>query len=257
MIDSHCHFDALPFDKKIELQKAQLAGVNKIIIPATHSAQWPALAALSAQFTPLYFALGVHPLFIENESVENAAQFLLTTEQQMLLNDRKCVAIGECGLDFSSSDNPSAQMQFLRMQCKLAYELDLPIILHCRKAHQPLLEILRQFPKLKGVLHSFSGSKELGLCYIKQGFLLGIGGTITYPRANKTRNAVKELPLQALVLETDAPYMPIFGHQGMANSPAFLPKIASALAELKNMPVSQVITATYENTQRLFTKLAT
>ncbi|MGL5291516.1 MAG: TatD family hydrolase, partial [Vibrionaceae bacterium] len=118
------------------------------------------------------------------------------------------------------------------------------------------LEIVRQYPKLRGVLHGFSGSKELGLAYIKQGFLLGIGGTITYPRANKTRNAVKELPLQSLVLETDAPYMPIFGQQGAANSPIFLPKIASELAQLKNMPVLQVITATDENTQRLFTKMA-
>lgn len=253
MIDSHCHFDAAHFDddRARHLHQAQLAGVSKIIMPATNSAQWTTLEALSAQFAPLYFALGVHPLFVENES-----DFLSVEKLQALLSHSKCVAIGECGLDFAQADNHEAQSKFLRAQCQLAYELDLPIILHCRNAHQPLLEILRQFPKLRGVLHAFSGSKELGLAYIKRGFLLGVGGTITYPRGSKTRKAIKELPLQSLLLETDAPYMPLFGRQGAANSPAFLPEIASALAQLKNITASQVIAATSDNAQRLFTKMA-
>lgn len=253
MIDSHCHFDADPFDEERvrHLHQAQLAGVDKIIMPATNSAQWTMLEALSAQFAPLYFALGVHPLF-----VENAYDLFPAEKLQTLLSHSKCVAIGECGLDYSQADNREAQSKFLHAQCQIAYELDLPIILHCRNAHQPLLEILRQFPKLRGVLHAFSGSKELGFAYIQRGFLLGVGGTITYSRANKTRNAIKELPLQSLLLETDAPYMPLFGRQGAANSPAFLPEIASALAQLKNITVSQVIAATSDNARRLFTKMA-
>lgn len=246
MIDTHCHFDFPHFCEEPEtwISRAQVAGLKAMIVPSVSSKNWSHVISLSARFPCIYFALGLHPLWIashQDADIEKLDFALLHTSKQ-------CVAIGECGLDFAM-DPPQIEKQifFVQKQLVLAQKYGLPVILHCRKAHNELLQILNQFPNVKGVLHGFTGSEQLGLEYIRRGFLLGIGGSITYPRAHKTRKAVASLPLSSLVLETDAPDMPIFGFQGEANLPERLPHIAQCLSELKNIPLDDVIQLTTEN----------
>src|SRR5690606_37745894 len=137
------------------------------------------------------------------------------------------------------------QQQILALHLELAQELKKPLIVHCHKAHNELIAQLKHYQlSAGGVIHAFSGSLEMAQIYRDMGFLLGIGGTITYERAKKTRNAVKHIGLDALVLESDAPDMPLHGRQGQRNSPALIPLIAQALAELQEVPVDEIARAT-------------
>ena len=145
------------------------------------------------------------------------------------------------------------QLIIVEEHIKVANKLGLPLILHCRKAHNALIQLLDKTPVLAGgILHGFTGSAQLAMEYWKRGLCIGVGGSITYPRANKTREAIKALPKEALVLETDAPDMPLSGRQGERNSPEFLPLIAKALAELRNEPIEVVAAYCYANTRRIF-----
>lgn len=254
MIDTHCHFDFAPFsdDPILWLEKAKHVGVRALIAPSVSQQNWHKLIKLSADFNSLYYALGLHPVWIKTHKEAD----LKKLEQLLAKRLPRCLAIGEIGLDFADNAMAQAdkekQLAFLSAQLTLAERYQYPVILHCRKAHNQLLQVLNKFPKVGGVLHAFSGSEAQGLDFIKRGFLLGIGGTITYSRANKTRLAVSKLPLSALVLETDAPDMPVFGFQGQANSPDKLILIAKSLAELKADSLENIIKTTSENASRCF-----
>ncbi|USH01945.1 TatD family hydrolase [Grimontia kaedaensis] len=251
MIDTHCHFDFPPFADHPEdwVRRSVAAGVNNLVVPAVATENWGRVAALAETFPEISYAVGLHPVWMashQDEDIVKLDAFLADAPKGL-------VAVGECGLDFAIENaNPERQKWLLNEQLKLAVKYQLPVILHSRKSHNELLQILNGFPTLKGVLHAFSGSEQIGLEYIKRGFLLGIGGTITYERANKTRNAVKNLPLSSLVLETDAPDMPIFGFQGEPNLPERLPLIAHALATLKEVDVGEIVHATKQNSTACF-----
>ena len=252
MIDSHCHFDFAPFadDPERYLNAASLAGVEKLIIPAVGLDNWLHVSSLCQMFPHrCYYSLGIHPLWAEKHTSDELHQL----EALLANRDDHCIAIGESGLDFALPQaNKQHQITLLHQQLVLADKFGLPIILHCRKAHNELLTLLNQHPKARGVLHAFSGSEQQGKEYIRRGFYLGIGGTITYERAHKTRQAVAKLPLSALLLETDAPDMPIAGLQGKPNLPEYIPLIAKELAELKNTTVAEIAKQSAINTQKLF-----
>src|SRR5690606_10932943 len=149
-----------------------------------------------------------------------------------------CVALGECGLDKLKEVNLEQQQRLFAMQVELASELELPLIIHCCKAHNEVIALLRRHRlPAGGVIHAFSGSTQIAETYVELGFRLGIGGTITYERARKTRQAVANVPLTALLLESDAPDMPLCGRQGERNSPQYLPDIAQVLAQLRGQPL--------------------
>lgn len=252
MIDTHCHFDFPPFsdDPAYWIQRSTDAGIRHLIVPAVAKENWDRVAALAASFSQVSYAVGLHPVWMtshQDDDIEKLDAFLSESP-------KGCVAIGECGLDFAIENaNPERQVWFLNEQLKLAEKYRLPVILHCRKAHNELLQILNRFPAVKGVLHAFSGSEQVGLNYIRRGFFLGIGGTITYERANKTRNAVRDLPLDFLVLETDAPDMPVFGYQGEPNLPERMSLIAQELARLKSLSVEEIVHVTSQNSTNCFT----
>ena len=251
MIDTHCHFDFPPFNDNPDawIKRTQKAGVRHLIVPSVSPENGLIVAALSSRFPCVSFALGLHPLWIASHKDED----LEIVEVALIRSSKSCVGLGECGLDFSmDKPNKEKQLYFLERQLFLAEKHHLPVILHCRNAHNEMLQMLNGFPKVKGVLHGFSGSEQLGKEYIRRGFLLGIGGSITYPRANKTRKAVAALPLSSFVLETDAPDMPLFGFQGEANLPERLPLIARALAELKGISFDEVVQRTTENAKACF-----
>jgi TatD DNase family protein len=148
----------------------------------------------------------------------------------------KCVAVGECGLDFyHGRDNEVFQKQILETQIKLANQCGLPVLLHCRKAHQDLVVLLKHTPpKFGGVVHGFSGSWQQAMDFVKMGLKIGVGGVITYQRAKKTRATMAALPLESLLIETDAPDMPLSGYQGEPNEPRMISLVLSSLIELRN-----------------------
>lgn len=257
-IDSHCHLDFLE-DPAGAAAAAQVAGVGRIVVPGGVPAQWATLLALRdgsegrAGIAGVAIAAGLHPMWITAWDVETRDPARLADALYAWQARHGGVAIGECGLDLVIDTPLAEQERLLAAQLALAVELELPLILHCRRAHNPLLRLLKQHrPPRGGVLHAFSGSRELAREYWALGFYLGVGGTITYPRANKTRNTLAEMPLEALLLETDAPDMPLNGRQGQPNLPQFVPEVAAALAALKGVSVADIAAQTTDNSRHLF-----
>ncbi len=253
LFDSHCHFDFDAFEHKQASiwQECQQQGINKLVIPGVEPAQWSKAHHLSQTLPGVYVAFGLHPWWVEKIS-ESPQQFQQTL-MSWLASHPECVALGECGLDGGISLATEQQQAYLDVQLQLACEYQLPAILHGYKAHNPLLQSLKRFNLPRGgVIHGFSGSLELALSYWRMGIRIGVGGSVTYPRANKTRKAVSQLPLQAIVLETDAPDMPLYGFQGNPNTPLRLVGVAEALAELRPESLSQIREQTTRNSCELF-----
>ncbi|WP_295801209.1 TatD family hydrolase [uncultured Microbulbifer sp.] len=257
MIDSHCHFDFDDFapDRAQVWERCLAAGIERLVIPGVSVAQWRSLFALVGTESRWYGAVGVHPWWVADLALapEKLQQALVERVNKERAGSGRCVAIGECGLDGHIATAMEVQIAALRPQLAAACELDLPLILHSVKAHSELLRQLKEFrPSRGGVIHAFSGSREIAREYWKLGFYLGIGGTVTYARAAKTRSTVSEVPLESLLLESDAPDMPHAGHQGERNSPEYLPAIAETVAALRGIPVAEVCLQTRRNTERLF-----
>jgi TatD DNase family protein len=250
-IDSHCHFDFSCFADNREQLLAQLQHkqITNLIIPATQRSSWPEIQALSAAYKNLYYALGIHPHFLDNFQEDDLQ--LLT---QLLENrDKRCVAVGEIGLDKHAQSDLQLQEEVFIRQLRLAKRFDLPVIVHIVKQQSRVLEILKAEKFTQGgVYHAFSGSYEVAREFIKQGFKLGIGGVITYPGSTKTREAVRRLPLESLLLETDAPDMPLYQQQEKNNSPKNLLLIFDALAQLRSESKSCLAKQIYKNTQSIF-----
>ncbi|UZJ44296.1 TatD family hydrolase [Marinimicrobium sp. C6131] len=250
LIDSHCHLDFEVFDRDREAlwSRCRSQGIHQLVIPGTDPDQWVRARSLcESPHLDWYFAAGMHPWWLDRagEGWESACRDFLAHP--------RCVAVGECGLDKHIDTPMSEQEALLEVHLEMARACDKPIILHCVKAHNELIRQLKRHRFSRGgVVHAFSGSADIAQTYWQMGFRLGVGGVITYERARKTRAAVSRVPLEALLLETDAPDMPVSGRQGERNSPEFLPVIAQTLAGLRGCPVEQVARQTTDNTRQLF-----
>ncbi|WP_414165989.1 metal-dependent hydrolase [Superficieibacter sp. BNK-5] len=251
-IDTHCHFDFPPFtgDESASLQKAAQAGVEKIILPAVEANDFERVTALAEQYDALYMALGLHPIVIERHSDACLGRL----EDQLAAPADKLVAIGEIGLDLYRQD-PQFERQetLLDAQLALAKRYDLPVILHSRRTHDKLaMHLKRHDLPRTGVVHGFAGSLVQAERFIQLGYKIGVGGTITYPRASKTRNVMAQLPLEALLLETDAPDMPLNGFQGQPNRPEQVARVFATLCELRPEPAEVIAGTIWRNTVALF-----
>lgn len=251
-IDTHCHFDFPPFtgDEEASIQRAAAVGVNKIIIPATEADNFPRVLALAERFPQLYAAIGLHPIVVERHSDESLAQL----EAAIALKPAKLVAVGEIGLDLYR-ENPQFERQqsLLDEQLRLAKRYDLPVILHSRRTHDKLaLHLKRHNLPRTGVVHGFAGSFQQAERFVQLGYKIGVGGTISYPRASKTRDVMAQLPLSSLVLETDAPDMPLNGYQGQPNRPERVAEVFTHLCSLRHESPEEIVTALLENTHALF-----
>lgn len=250
LIDSHCHFDFPAFQaSRLSIwQACQAQGIERLIIPGTGPEQWPEAFTCTQTLSGVYMACGLHPWWADGADAATLAQQIHTFTQ-----GHPVIAIGECGLDKHTSADLALQERLFATQLAIACDLKLPVIVHVRDTHNAVLRLLKQYrPPRGGVIHAFSGSLTMAQQYWQLGFYLGIGGIITYDRARKTRNAISAMPLESLLLETDAPDMPPSGLQGQPNSPANLPVIAGALADLQQLPLQQIHRQTYLNSQRLF-----
>lgn len=251
--DTHCHFDFPPFtgDELASLVKAGQAGVEKIIVPAIEAERFAKVLALTAQHPMLYAAIGLHPIVIHQH--QDASLALL--EHHLQQRPPKLVAMGEIGLDLYM-ENPLFERQeaILDAQLKLAKRYDLPVILHSRRTHDKLAAHLKRhnLPRT-GVVHGFSGSLQQAERFVELGYLIGVGGTITYPRASKTRDVMAKLPLASLLLETDAPDMPLNGWQGQPNRPERVADVFQVLCELRSETPEEIVNALICNADKLFT----
>lgn len=251
-VDTHCHFDFLPFtgNEAESLQRASLAGVSKIIVPAIESARFASVLSLADNYPPLYGALGLHPVFIDRHTDADVLQL----EQYLRQSPQKLIAIGEIGLDcFIPEPQLDKQQHLLVQQLRLACQYPLPVILHSRRSHDLLLMHLRKMnlPR-RGVVHGFSGSLQQAQGFINAGYAIGVGGVITYPRANKTRAVMAQLPLDFLLLETDAPDMPLQGYQGQPNRPERVAEIWQVLCQLRPEPPELIAATLRNNVRRIF-----
>lgn len=259
MIDSHCHLDFAQFDedRKQVLGTCAQAGIQRVLIPNTQAERLPQVLALTQQAVEqptIDMAAGLHPWFLPNTQTD--IDIALDTLEQFLAHRHpQSLAVGETGLDLVIVDQVDFTLQCHAFEAHiaLATRFQLPLIVHQRKSHNELIRLLKhsQF-RWGGVIHGFSGSVQVAEQYIEMGFLLGIGGTITYPRAQKTRQTLAQIAVQHLLLETDAPDMPMCGRQGKRNSPEFLTEVAQALAAIKQLSIEEVTQATTENYCRLF-----
>nr|VVV03167.1 putative metal-dependent hydrolase YjjV [Aliivibrio wodanis] len=251
-IDSHCHLDFSPFsgNEAYYLQKAQAKGISKFIVPSVNQFNWAKVVSLSEQHESIYYALGIHPLFISSDH-----QAEVTSLKQFVSEHRgKCVAIGECGLDFwDKESNRDVQIDVFREQCFLAKNHQLPLIIHSRKSHDHVLKILREIkPEKGGVIHGFSGSLQQAEQFIRLGFYIGVGGVISYERAIKTKNAISKIPLEKILLETDSPDMPLNGFQGEINTPDNVVNLFEYLSVIRKEPKQTIANIVYKNTTSLF-----
>jgi len=258
MIDSHCHIDLPVFDhdrKKVLLQAAQ-KGVTRILVPGLGLKQVKQLLLLKSQYPMLDIAAGFHPYFLSEVPLSQWRTDLESMTDWVDANINKLVAIGEFGIDGMLALSMSFQHRVFIDQLCLAQRMVKPVILHHRQSHNDIIRLLKQQKFSQGgVIHAFSGSLQTAKTYIDLGFKLGIGGTITYPRAKKTRKAIKEIALSDLLLETDSPDMPLWGYQGMRNSPEQLGLIAAQLAELKGVSVDEVVQSTTASYKSLFSSI--
>ncbi len=249
LIDSHCHLDASEFDpdRTAVIERARAAGVQAQVVPAVIAASWPKLREVCQQAPGLYPAYGLHPMFLADHRPEHLGQL-----RDWIERERPC-AIGECGLDFFVEGlDAEAQQGFFIGQLKLARDFDLPVIVHARRAVDAVIAAIRRIGGLRGVVHSFPGSPEQAAQLDKLGFLLGLGGPLTYERAQRLQRLVREMPLEQLLLETDAPDQPDAGIRGQRNEPARLSVIARHVAALRGADVETVARVTSENARRLF-----
>lgn len=249
LVDSHCHLDASEFDadRDAVIARARAAGVQAQVVPAVTAASWPKLRQVCQQAPGLYPAYGLHPMFLAEHQPGHLADL-----RRWIERERPC-AIGECGLDFFVEGlDADAQQRYFVGQLELAREFDLPVIVHARRAVDAVIAAIKRVGGLRGVVHSFSGSPEQAAQLHKLGFLLGLGGPLTYERAQRLQRLVREMPLEQLLLETDAPDQPDADIRGQRNEPARLAVIARHVAALRGSDVETVARVTSGNARRLF-----
>lgn len=252
-IDTHCHLDAAEFDadRADVVARARAAGVETMVIPAVACANFNAVLDTCRRFEGCRLALGIHPMYVDSAQPADLDALRHAVAAQRPL------AIGEIGLDFfvPGYDRERQEFYFVE-QLKIAREFGLPVLLHLRRAQDTVLKHLRRANVPGGIAHAFNGSRQQAEAFIKLGFKLGFGGAMTWPRALHLRELAASLPLEMIVLETDAPDIPPEFIGKGRNSPEFLPRIAQILADLRDLSLEEVAAATRANSLQVLPALA-
>ena len=245
-IDTHCHLsreDYDDIDKVIEENKN--ANIDKIVVSGCSRESIEEVMDLKDRYDMVYVTIGYHPEYADTVS-QSDLDYL-----KSLLGEKKIVGIGEIGLDYHyTKDNKDKQIWLFEEQLKIAEEFNLPVVIHSRDATMDTINTLKKY-KVKGIIHCFSGSLETANIYISMGFLLGIGGVVTF-KNSKLKDVVKEVPLESIVLETDSPYLAPVPFRGKINSSKYLEFIANFIADIKNISVDELAEITSRNASSLF-----
>lgn len=249
LTDSHAHLDDAGFDgdRAAVLQRAHQTGVRNIVVPAIHQASWPVIDALCQAHPEAHPAYGLHPIYLEQHQPEHLDDLV------RWLNEHRAIAVGEIGLDFFLEGlDPERQRSYFQRQLHIARDFDLPVVVHARKAMDEVTSTLRRIGGLRGVVHSFSGSEQQAEQLWQLGFCVGIGGPVTYERAQRLRRIVATMPIDHLLLETDAPDQPGAAHRGQRNEPARLTEVLATVAQLRGVSEQDIAAATTANARKLF-----
>lgn len=257
IIDTHCHLDDDSFNDDLDfvIKRAKESGINKIIIPGADIKTLKKARDIAYAYDNVYFAAGVHPYHANEFDINYLRDFL---------DDRKCVAVGECGLDyfkikehFNSDEevlaNKNLQKKIFLDQINLAIQFKKPLIIHARDANEDIYNILKEYSKklFGAVLHCYNASKLL-LSLKDEGFYFGIGGVLTFKNAKNLVEILDQIPLSNIVIETDAPYLAPTPNRGKRNEPAFTTFVAQKMAEILNLEVSKIEEITTKNAEKLF-----
>jgi TatD DNase family protein len=248
LVDTHCHLDAAEFDADREavVARADAAGVTAMVVPSVERANFGAVSSICREYSACRPAYGIHPMY-----VDRAREGDLDALRQTLARE-SAVAVGEIGLDFFVPERDEArQRHYFTEQLKIARDLGLPVLLHVRRAVDAILAQLRRLPVPGGIAHAFNGSRQQADEFVRLGFKLGFGGAMTHPRATRLRELASSLPINAIVLETDAPEWLARGR----NEPAELARIAGVLAELRGVPVAEIAAVTTANARAVLSGL--
>jgi len=245
-IDTHIHLDLLE-EPALLLQKAEQAGVGAWIVPGVAPEQWSQVMATTALHEQVYLAPGIHP-----QAAGNFQKAHLDKLRQLLTHER-AVAIGEVGLDRQLDISWQQQEELFIAMIRLAREMEKPLLVHTRRSTERILELLQREggDQVGGIFHAFSGSLETARKIIGLGFLLGVGGVVTLQTARRLPEVIREVPAEALVLETDAPYMAPEQHRGQPNRPAYLELIARQVASLRDWTLAETAQQTTQNACRV------
>lgn len=257
LIDSHCHLDFPVFDddRSSILKVCSEQKISAIVVPGVCCKDWQRVLNLCDSQEMLFPALGLHPCFIDQHHKNDLDKLVKICDSKHLL------AIGEIGLDFFRKDantNKTTQQYFFSEQLQIAGQYQLPVLIHARKSHDIVIKYLKSSriasSSAAGIIHAYSGSYEQAKEYIKLGFKLGFGGAFSYPNATKLRSLLAKLPIDAWVLETDAPDMSPIAHHGQRNSPQYLNEIAKTFIQLSDTESQQhqIIEQLYQNTLAVF-----
>ena len=249
LFDSHAHLNDEAFDQdRAELLETfRDAGVGLVMNAGCSLASSREGIALAEAYPWIYCSVGTHP-----DTADEVNEEVLEVYRQMCSHP-KVKAIGEIGLDYYyETIHRDAQMRAFRMQMQLAEELDMPVIVHERDAHEDGMSIVKEFPKVKGVFHCYSGSADMARQLVDMGWYIGFTGVLTFKNARKAVETAASIPLERILLETDCPYMAPEPYRGKRNHPGYLPKMAEKLAQIRGIPVEEAIRATTENAKRLY-----
>jgi TatD DNase family protein len=253
LIDTHCHLDAAEFDADREevAQAARQSNVSVIVVPAVERANFGAVSSVCREYPGCVAAYGIHPLYVAKAREEDIQALRETIARE------QPIAVGEIGLDrFFPQRDDAQQLYYFVEQLKIAQTADLPVLLHVRRAIDQVLQQLRRIGVRGGIAHAFNGSRQQAEEFIRLGFKLGFGGAMTFPRAHRIRKLAATLPLESIVLETDAPDIPPEWKVGARNTPDQLPRIAQTLALLRGVALEVIAETTTANAITVLPRLA-
>ncbi|MEZ6255560.1 MAG: TatD family hydrolase [Patescibacteria group bacterium] len=253
LIDSHIHLPHKKYEKDVDLivQEATIAGITKLIVIGTHLKDNEIVSNLVSKYPNLYCSLGIYP----NDELSTNVDELATKLEVQIKNSSKIKAIGECGIDITDWENQRSineQIKLFEAQLFLAQKYKLPIVIHNRNGDEQVLNSIKKFPDVTGVLHCFASSWEYGKKFIDAGYYLSFAGLITYRARRELLETVVNVPANRYVIETDSPYLPPEGHRGETNYPKYVKIIAEKVAETRNISFEQVCEESYNNTVTLF-----
>ncbi|KAA0014713.1 TatD family deoxyribonuclease [Billgrantia pellis] len=249
LIDAHCHldFEAFDDDRDAMFERARASGVEHFMVPGTTRERWPAVLALGER-DDVSISLGLHPYFMHEHAVGDVEALA-----QALDAHPNVRALGECGIDARFEDTLDDQWELFNAQLRLAKTRQMPVVIHCVHANDKVSKRLRQLDlPAGGLIHAFAGSPDQAWKFLDLGFVVGLGGAVTYERAQRLWRAVKSLPVDGFVLETDSPDMPLCGHQGQRNEPARLAQVCEMVAKLRGETPGAIAAQSTATASRLF-----
>ena len=253
LIDSHCHLIFENFEKDIEdvVLRLRSNGVKKLVHACCELTEIPKLKKISNKFDEIFYSVGLHPLEASKWELSSKS-----TLRRSALEGKKVVAIGELGLDFFKNENKTQQIDALLPQMELAFELDLPVIIHCRDAANDMIEICNELKKKgrcpKGVLHCWTGTRREMEQFLDLGFYISFSGIVTFPKANAIHECAKKVPNDRYLIETDSPFLAPVPHRGKRNEPAFVENVANYMAFLRSTELTTIAKETSKNAEDLF-----